>query len=165
MRKRRAAYRLANPLPTGPTESEKAATAKAHKSAWYLRNKERHRSNDAAWREKNKQKIKEYSKQYAALNRDIVRKAQAKYRLANKGYYYAKTMERLARKKMAVPKWADLEAIDEVYKEAKYHGLEVDHIVPLQSPLVCGLHVWDNLQLLPKRENIAKGNRHWPDMP
>jgi hypothetical protein len=47
-----------------------------------------------------------------------------------------------------------------VYKEAKRLGLSVDHIVPLHNPMVCGLHVPWNLQLLPLEDNIRKGNKH-----
>jgi len=41
----------------------------------------------------------------------------------------------------------------------------VDHIVPLVHPLVCGLHCPANLRVIPLRENTAKGNLWWPDMP
>ena len=41
----------------------------------------------------------------------------------------------------------------------------VDHIVPLQSPIVCGLHAETNLQVIPGVMNVGKGNRFWPDMP
>lgn len=44
----------------------------------------------------------------------------------------------------------------------KWH---VDHIVPLRHPLVCGLHNEFNLRAIPAVENIAKGNRSWPNMP
>jgi 5-methylcytosine-specific restriction endonuclease McrA len=67
--------------------------------------------------------------------------------------------------KKATPSWADLQAIGEVYLEAAYMSLQVDHIIPLRNKLVCGLHTWDNLQLLDPLKNNKKGNRYWPDMP
>ena len=67
-------------------------------------------------------------------------------------------------KSLVTPKWADKNAIKEFYKEAKrltketgiaYH---VDHIVPLRHPLVCGLHVENNLRVIPYFENNQKSN-------
>lgn len=173
MRARRAAYRLANPIPVKqrPTADEKAARAKASRAAWYLANKAKHRAKANEWREKNKLRVAEYSKQYALSNREIVLRAQKKYRDANKAYYGAKTMERNARKLNATPAWANGFFIEEAYALAKlrtkklgYHW-HVDHIVPLQSPLVCGLHVEHNLQVIPGILNYRKSNRRWPDMP
>lgn len=75
------------------------------------------------------------------------------------------------RKIKATPEWANKKAIAEVYERSafmteitgdQYH---VDHIVPLRSKLVCGLHVEFNLQVIPGSENMAKSNRTWPDMP
>lgn len=43
-------------------------------------------------------------------------------------------------------------------------GMDVDHIVPLISKNVCGLHTEDNLQLLLPTENRKKKNSWWPDM-
>jgi len=62
-------------------------------------------------------------------------------------------------------------AINEVYEEAKRITKEtgikhhVDHIVPLDSMIVQGLHCLANLQILEGSINISKGNRFWPDMP
>lgn len=65
----------------------------------------------------------------------------------------------------ATPKWANHKRIVALYTMAKRVGKTVDHIVPLNNPIVCGLHCEDNLQLLSGELNGAKGNIHWPDMP
>ena len=70
-----------------------------------------------------------------------------------------KAARRRATKKNATPSWADLGAIRDVYLEAAYMQMDVDHIYPLKSDVVCGLHVWENLQLLPKIANIKKSNK------
>lgn len=124
--------------------------AKKKESAIYFANRVVRLAQAKAWRDANKAKVKEMGDDWRRRNPDRSR---------------AQTMKRLAKKALAIPAWADMGAIRDVYSEAAYMQMEVDHIVPLQSKLVCGLHVWDNLQLLPKLENIRKGNRHWPDMP
>jgi hypothetical protein len=60
-------------------------------------------------------------------------------------------------KRKQIPPWANNEKIMEIYanRPAGYH---VDHIVPLQGEIVCGLHVENNLQYLPARENMSKQN-------
>lgn len=61
--------------------------------------------------------------------------------------------------------WAERDKMQVVYAKSKEWRMEVDHIVPLRSKLVSGLHVWWNLQLLERPENRRKKNVHWPDMP
>lgn len=70
-----------------------------------------------------------------------------------------------AKKLCATPGWADAEKIVAIYAEAKRLGLTVDHIIPLKSSLVCGLHVENNLQLLSKAENSSKRNHFIPGPP
>ena len=41
----------------------------------------------------------------------------------------------------------------------KWH---VDHVVPLNGEYVSGLHVWNNLAVIPAIENLSKGNRCLP---
>jgi len=57
-----------------------------------------------------------------------------------------------------LPKWADLVAIEEFYKNCP-EGMSVDHIYPLQGELCCGLHVLENLQYLSIKDNSSKNNR------
>lgn len=36
----------------------------------------------------------------------------------------------------------------------------VDHILPLKGKDVCGLHIWSNLAVIPKIENLRKGAKN-----
>lgn len=82
----------------------------------------------------------------------------------------AAEQKRKAMKLRAVPAWANMDIITTIYKIAGAYrkagfDVQVDHIVPLLSPLVCGLHTEQNLQLLWAHDNLTKSNRVWPDMP
>ena len=59
------------------------------------------------------------------------------------------------------PVWANLIKIKEIYDKCP-KGYHVDHKIPLQGKLVCGLHVETNLQYLTALENMKKGNRYTP---
>jgi hypothetical protein len=39
----------------------------------------------------------------------------------------------------------------------------VDHILPLNGTNICGLHIWSNLQVIPKKENLQKGAKNSVD--
>lgn len=94
-----------------------------------------------------------------------------KYARQNKVTELAKSALRRAKKMQATPVWADGNAILAFYAEANRRSIEtgivhhVDHIVPLTSKTVCGLHCEFNLQVLPGVENLRKHNRKWTDMP
>lgn len=64
----------------------------------------------------------------------------------------------------ATPAWANKRAMDLIYARARARtrqtGIEhhVDHVVPIQSKVVCGLHVESNLRIVTQRENSRKHN-------
>lgn len=124
--------------------------------ARYASNKERHARSVKKWREENRQRAADIRRKWESRNREKV---------------CAKTALRKASKLRATPAWCDLSAIQDFFDAAAafrmYTGQEyhVDHIVPLRGKTVCGLHVPNNLQVLPATENARKGNRYWPDMP
>ena len=102
------------------------------------------------------EKRRAYSKEYSKRNPDKVA---------------AKEARRRALKLNATPKWSDKDEILKFYEASRrlsellgewYH---VDHIVPLVSDIVCGLHCEANLQILIGKDNLSKGNRYWLDMP
>ncbi len=67
----------------------------------------------------------------------------------------------------ATPPWINQEHIAQMKETylAADETMETDHEVPLNNPLVCGLHVPWNLKNLTIAENQHKSNNHWPDMP
>ena len=77
----------------------------------------------------------------------------------NPDMHTAKNMRYKAAKLNRTPPWADHDKIKELYGAASQAGYEVDHVVPLQGLTVSGLHVHQNLQLLPKSVNCGKCNR------
>jgi 5-methylcytosine-specific restriction endonuclease McrA len=93
-------------------------------------------------------------------DKDYVKAAKKKWERENPLKCSLKVANRRAKKKNATPIWVDLKAIEKFYLE-RPDGYEVDHIIPLVSKTVCGLHVPWNLQYLTRSENIAKGNRFY----
>lgn len=135
------------------------------------RNPEPSRASARRAREAHPEKARAANRKWAASHPQKRRESARNWGRRNRDKCCAYTVARKARKLHATPTWADWGLIDAAYTMAramtdltgvKYH---VDHIVPLQSKLVCGLHVGCNLQLLTNSQNSVKGNRHWPDMP
>ena len=122
-------------------------------------------------REKNSEKIKAYAAAYRSRTKEAAAERNRRWVKANPAKNREKTREYEARKRMATPPWADQKKIDGIYEAAEKMrketgtNYEVDHIVPLNSRIVQGLHVAENLQIIPGAENASKKNRHWPDMP
>lgn len=129
-------------------------------------------------------KRRAYLKDYCKVHGEKARRRAAKWRAENperaaqavtnsrnakpekyRAMRNAQAMKRLAKLRGAIPAWADISKIRKFYELAAKTDSHVDHIVPLVSNIVCGLHCEDNLQILSDKENTKKGNRIWPNMP
>lgn len=68
--------------------------------------------------------------------------------------------------RLATPRWSNQNAVVAIYRErdrlAAETGIphEVDHIVPIVSRVVCGLHCENNLRAIPMFENRSKSNKY-----
>lgn len=107
------------------------------------------------------------------LNHEENKKKGLSYYYNNKEVVFKNCAKRRAAKLSATPSWVDKEHEDRIksiysacikVSERTKIPHHVDHIVPLQSDKVCGLHVWWNLRIIPAKENLSKGNRTWPNM-
>lgn len=165
MAQKSAEWRAANPelareVNAASLRKRRAANLEAcrerERLASAARPKDRVKRNNAAYYERNKDRIAQRNKDWAEKNPGSRAKRKATRRAAEFN---------------ATPAWANLFFIGEAYHLAKLRekatGFKwhVDHIVPLNSPLVCGLHVEHNLQVIPARTNLSKSNLAWPDMP
>lgn len=118
---------------------------------------------------KNKEAAKKHKATWYAKNRDTQALSRKEWKLLNKPLVRAYTAKRRSAKLNATPSWLteqQHEAIRDFYwlaidlERVSGESYHVDHIVPLQGKLVCGLHVPWNLQILPATINASKGNTY-----
>jgi 5-methylcytosine-specific restriction endonuclease McrA len=160
------AWRLANAERVRELDAERRKAAPnrgdKYKQAWKARNKDKVRQSGAEYRRNNAEATAAATRRWYLANKERSRELIREWRKANHGKASAWVSERRAARINATPQWADLDAIREIYQSACAHGLTVDHVIPLKNPLVCGLHVQNNLQLLTPSENSSKGNKFDP---
>ena len=99
-----------------------------------------------------------------ALSRLKVLRRIAGNKTKKKIYDRARRNAKRAQKLSAMPSWYDDAAVREIYEIAVRISAEtgikhqVDHVIPLIHPEVCGLHVQENLEVIPAIENLRKSN-------
>lgn len=153
--------------------------AAARNKAWVEKNRDKARAASRQWNARNRgvpharqvelhgrEVVNERSRRWAATNREKARAWKAQWKKNNPNAVAAMSGKRRAMLRHAIPLWANGSLITQIYRQCRDKpGYHVDHIVPLVSPLVCGLHCEANLQVIPASENYSKNNRRWPDMP
>ena len=153
--------------------------AKDRARQWRIDNPERNAENRRRWKEKNREKVREMNRQWILdnpdkqaiarrrwkdNNKEWIKEQRRLYLKDNKHKHNANAARRRAIKKNATPSWANHKYMNIFYERAQIESarigvdVEVDHIVPLQSDIVCGLHCEDNLQLLTASHNRSKQN-------
>ena len=116
----------------------------------YNANKIQHNFLMRRWRKNNKARSLEYVRAWRSKHPHKIAAAQARKR---------------AKQKQASPPWVNFKEIQEIYLACRRVSLDVgfechvDHIVPLNHPFVCGLHVPWNLRIVDAQTNLAKGNK------
>jgi hypothetical protein len=129
----------------------------------------------------NREEVKDKKHEWYQVNRDkVIERAATRsveqlrqYRNAwkqnNKLQVLADNKVRRRKHRLATPPWLTRKQKSEIrqlYEIAitmtKTTGEQyvVDHIVPLRSPEVCGLHVPWNLRVITQEENLKKSNKH-----
>lgn len=161
--------------------TEKQQKLYEYKKAWAKANADKVRASRIRYEKKNPEKVAAYRNSPEFKKRAVERarayelahpeEKRERSRLWHKRYpaksaFISKT--RQARKRQAVPAWANLERIQALYSLAamltsntgeKWH---VDHIIPIASDFVCGLHVYENLRVVPAKVNLQKSNKFKP---
>lgn len=145
--------------------------AKAVAKEWVSENTQRHSATTRLWYKANPQKHAQSVAKWSDANRAARVEYNRNWRKENGPLLAEKLARRRASQKNACPTWATPFFISEAYELAKMRTQtigfpwHVDHIVPISSSIVCGLHVEHNLRVISGLENASKSNRFWPDMP
>lgn len=136
-------------------------------SRWAKENRKRLTAKAVVWRKENPEAWRKTYREYHIRNKERRAAQHAEWAKANSDKRRATTARRRAAKLQATPPFADKDRISQIYAEAARiesetgERMHVDHIVPLQHNLVCGLHCEANLQIIPGAINEAKHNK-WP---
>ena len=144
---------------------------KARKRAYRKRNSEKCKQARKDAYEKNKASELAKAKEYKLANKVELSRKDSERRKANPHLNRFYRSERRAAERQAKPSWYDSKKVMAMHVKASMMSGDndvewhVDHIVPLKSPLVCGLHWHGNMRVITSSENQSKSNRHWPDMP
>lgn len=142
---------------------------KAYNSRWKKEHREEHAAINREWAGRNRDEVRAANRRRAAIEPvELKRRRSKAFRARHPERVYANTARHRAARFKRVPLWADRERTAAVYARAAWNTelfetpYHVDHILPLQGDTISGLHVHDNLQILPGLDNVRKANKFIP---
>ncbi len=133
---------------------------------------ERHKETNKLWRASNKQRCLETQRKWNELNNEKRNLLSSKWRKQNRHIVNALHSKWKTQLLQRMPTWLtedDWWMIEQIYHLAQLRTAatsvewHVDHIIPLRGKTVSGLHVPANLQVIPAKLNLKKGNRYAAD--
>ncbi len=146
---------------------------KEHHKEYVRKNAEKVQEYLKSYRKENKNRIKQQRVVYYQNHKHEWKRGRSQYNPLQRRKYTTANLHKVnlwganrrARKLCATPRWVNYSEIEVFYYVARtlteLIGIQyvVDHVIPLKNPLVSGLHVPWNLQILTSKENSEKGNK------
>lgn len=133
---------------------------------WRLNNPELAKKRNADAYQKKKDIICKYYRDRYEDNKERLKQYQKEYNKLHPEKGAANAYRRIQRIKDAKPKWYETDLVKQLYlkrnelRDLWGMVLHVDHIIPIDHKLVCGLHCWNNLQILEGGLNSSKSNHY-----
>lgn len=144
---------------------------KERRAAEYKEQQQAARASRREYYENNRELERLRARDYARANRERISRANKQWRYTNPDKHAARSAAYRAAKSRRTPSWLtpdDLTEIRQFYAFAQQlreeTGIDwhVDHILPLRGERISGLHVPNNLRVIPADQNLRKSARYTP---
>lgn len=140
----------------------------ARKRSVYVQNKDCLLAKTREWRNKNRDRDLAKKKEYYNNNRDKFKAMHKSWKQSNNDLMRYYQQNKRANRKLRKPSWfteldefvlQQCSKLCDLRKQSTGFDWHIDHMIPLQAKNVCGLHVWNNLQVIPGYLNTSKRNK------
>lgn len=135
----------------GYSNTCKLCKNKYHKK-WRVENPEQAKKTLQVWRKNNPEHAKQIQRNWKAANKEKISVFNAKTKAIRKNRFVSWDVE------FSLFVTEEAHSLRNLRNKTTGIFWHVDHIIPLKGKNVSGLHVWNNLQVIPAIENLRKNN-------